>query len=1032
MIKRLRIFPALLLCFLLVFETAPVIASGNNPYDGFAATDADEIHMASTASNTSSYIGGMWPGDWVCYKDLDFGSYAPYAVELLVGVPSQYAGSMEMRLDSASGPIIASWEITPSDWNTPVVQTAPITAPFTGVHDVYLLSTRNTGNIFSVQFYSPGDPNAFKFAVYDPTPAFLDIADNPHRGAIETVDALGLIEFDTSDGSFLPNLGVSRAEFADGICRVLGGASADINTSDVFADVGKNHRYAKSISVLKDRGVVRGSSANMFRPDEYITFAEAATMAVRALDYGNLAEHSGGYPGAYMNIAGSIGLFKGVTVGEYVSRGEFAEIIYNTIRADYLKADGVKDGAPYYKKNKGILEQTYGIYTGKGVVNANYLTSLYSAAPGVPKRGVVIDNITYDTGDTDAGAYLGMLCDYYYTEENGEYILEAILPCSNVKILEISDNDENSIINVSSDGIRYMPASAKKEKKIEFDNTINIIYNGVVTGKGADGTFSFDDFCGTIRLLDNGNGWETVIIEHPQNIIIGSVDPVNSSIRDKLTGDTIIMDDTGDYVEIVKEGKTAGIKKLAYDDVMEVKISRNTSGKKAIRAVVVGDNDVTATAVEVGDDYVVLDNGIKYSFAKEFSVELHPGMFGTFRLSNDGKIIDFRAEVEKGWSFGMFLGVASGGGLNQWLDVKLFNAEGKAVVYRFADNAVIDGLKFDSNEEAISGKKGYAGLNSVGLKSAVRYSLNSDGMITKLDTVLDGDKNADDTLKLLGGGGSYAYDYQNGLLFKSGEGKYSMSPAMATIAVLSNSDDEEYWKIGKPTDILRYPEWLFDNIDIYSSTGSEYEANFCIIAGMVDYDTEGNTYVVFDRMTTTAAADGEEYYAVHGCTNLGERTYFLPINDMNESGELGKIFNSVRRGDVLNIKVNNKNEIYQATYLVRYDLSSLPDGMKQPTLTKNSLSSGTTLMEERFVFGRVIERGDNGYLVVRYGDDDSARTEILVTGAGARVYKVADGRAGTMIASGLNVSNIAEGDIIFAAISRRQAVMCLVVPDMEM
>lgn len=1027
MMKKLRIFPALFLCFLLTFGVLPAFAAGQNPYDGFSAIDADEFRMASTASNTAEYIGGMWPGDWVCYRNMDFGSVSPYAVDLTVGVPDAYAGSMEMRLDSATGPVIANWKIIPSDWATLTLQNAQIVYPFTGTHDIYLLSTGGTGNIYTVQFHVLDTEKKFEYKEYDASPMFIDIAENPHRREIETVSKLGLVKFDTEDGSFLPELGISRAEFADGVYRVLGGEKAGLVSDKVFSDVSRNHKYAAAIAFLKEMGVVKGGSEGAFRPDEYITMAEASAMAIRAMDYGNVAEHTGGFESGYLSLASRVGLLKGISAREFISRGEFARLIYNMIHAEYLRSTGVVGEDLEYTTDRGILKQTLGIYSSRGVVMANYLTSLYSATPGLAVDEVVIHDVTYLVGETDATAMIGMKCDFYYTEENGMRTLVAIIPSNSTEVMEIADDGNGNILNVSSDGIEYLENN--REQRIDFSNTTNFIYNGVVTGAGTDGTFSYHDFRGKIRLIDNGEGWETVIIEHPQNIIVSTVDSVNEKIVDRLTGESFDIDESNNVVLIHKEGKTVKFKKLTFDDVLLAYISRNANGKKFIRIDVTNES-LTAAVTESGDDYVILDNGKSYKLAKEYSPTLRPGMYGVFRLNVKGEIISFRAGTEKGWEFGMFLDVDADTGLNSRVEVKIFNAASTVAVYPCADDAIIDGLKFDTAAEAVNGKNTYSGLRTIIPRSAVRYSLNEEGEIVKLDTALSGSGNINDTMRRLGGGASYCYDYENGLIFRSGEGMYSMSAVDSVIVALGTSDDEDYWKIGNPKSILKYPEWIYDNIEIYSSKGLAYEADFCVISGLVDYDTEGNSYMVFDRMSRAVSPKNEDVYKVYGYTNLGERTYYLRANDMTDSNEIGKVFKTVRKGDVLTVRTNNRNEIDRVTYLARYDLSSLPDGMTQPTLTANTMTSGGNLMEERFVFGRVIEKGDTGYLVVRYGDSEEARTEVLVSGAMPKVYKIAKNGGEAKLIKGLKVSNIAEGDIVFAAITKRKVVMYLVMPDM--
>lgn len=64
---------------------------------------------------------------------------------------------------------------------------------------------------------------------------------------------------------------------------ILMPVSAQTNTAKIFPDVAANHWAAKQIKELSQAGVIVGYPDGTFKPDDYVTRAEFACMAIRAL-----------------------------------------------------------------------------------------------------------------------------------------------------------------------------------------------------------------------------------------------------------------------------------------------------------------------------------------------------------------------------------------------------------------------------------------------------------------------------------------------------------------------------------------------------------------------------------------------------------------------------------------------------------------------------------------------------------------------------------------------------------------------------
>ncbi len=100
-----------------------------------------------------------------------------------------------------------------------------------------------------------------------------------HNTAVSTMAKLGVINGRTAD-TFDPNAFITRAEFATICARFI---EAEASATDKFADVA-GHWAEKEIYEAAEYGWIRGYEDNSFKPDQYITRAEAMTMFNRVLN----------------------------------------------------------------------------------------------------------------------------------------------------------------------------------------------------------------------------------------------------------------------------------------------------------------------------------------------------------------------------------------------------------------------------------------------------------------------------------------------------------------------------------------------------------------------------------------------------------------------------------------------------------------------------------------------------------------------------------------------------------------------------
>ena len=109
-----------------------------------------------------------------------------------------------------------------------------------------------------------------------------------YNNAISTLSNMGIID-GYPDGTFRPNAGITRAEFAK--IAVSFFDWADVYAVNSFVDVRDSAWYANYVAVAAEIGLIEGYGGNVFRPDATITRAEACTIINRTLGRAPDADH---------------------------------------------------------------------------------------------------------------------------------------------------------------------------------------------------------------------------------------------------------------------------------------------------------------------------------------------------------------------------------------------------------------------------------------------------------------------------------------------------------------------------------------------------------------------------------------------------------------------------------------------------------------------------------------------------------------------------------------------------------------------
>ena len=159
--------------------------------------------------------------------------------------------------------------------------------------------------------------------------SYNDISGNePYAEAVESLTRYGIVS--GYNGKFSPNNYVTRAEFAKMI--TLASGLEDIANSNTairrFDDVPTSHWANGYINTSAQNSLIVGYPNGKFMPENNVTFAEAVTVILRAMNYSS-KDLGDNWPYAYMVKAKSLGLTNNINLkdNDYISRGNLAIIL---------------------------------------------------------------------------------------------------------------------------------------------------------------------------------------------------------------------------------------------------------------------------------------------------------------------------------------------------------------------------------------------------------------------------------------------------------------------------------------------------------------------------------------------------------------------------------------------------------------------------------------------------------------------------------------------------------------------------------
>jgi hypothetical protein len=273
------------------------------------------------------------------------------------------------------------------------------------------------------------------------------------------------------DGEFKPGNELTRAELAKMlvICLGLGEQVDALATRTVFSDVPASNWAAGYINAAAQSKVILGYPDGTFKPDKKVSYAEAFTMALRALGYGNVVEAEGTWPTAYMLKAVELELtddMDGEVKPDAASlRGNTAILLWNMLRTPMwrITEESETNGMTLSDRNGRIMLNVkfpnYWYYDADDVEGGIHLTSVdvtdYEEVTGTLNNAVTAKIRNVDLSKLVDGMKVSALVKDYKDEDKATFL--TITPANPIVagFVEEMKVDKNNKTTFKVDGTEY-------------------------------------------------------------------------------------------------------------------------------------------------------------------------------------------------------------------------------------------------------------------------------------------------------------------------------------------------------------------------------------------------------------------------------------------------------------------------------------------------------------------------------------------------------------------------------------------------
>ncbi len=730
---------------------------------------------------------------------------------------------------------------------------------------------------------------------------------------------LNALEIISDAEEFAAKDGITRREAAVMMVKMYGADEAQLKQSNpkvYFTDVSDSDEAAAYIKVASELGIIKGNGDHTFAPDELVTYPQLVKMAVTVLGYDVQAQLTGGYPTGYLAIASQRGLTKRPTDDKV--DGVFAvSFLYSMLNAETAYITGIGEDVTYgTERERDLLSERLDVYTAKGIVTENSETGLYGESTVSDGEMVMGGRVFAYDGDTEV--LLGKMVQLYYRQKNSSDTREVIYA-------ELSDKMSTLTIDADDAGFSgntftyYNENDKQKEAKLSAGAAF--LFNGRAI---SDTEFDMKRLVpdeGTIILIDNDSdgSYEVADVRSYVNVIVDGVSTYDEVIRDKYLSERTVTLKEGTTLYDRKIFDAASGKALTLNNIAEYDVLSVMKSDVPSFYILRSNKTVSGKVDKVlnsGKKLVIDGTEYRVSNSYKTSGEKLPeiGANGVFLIDAYGKIAGMKSERGE-WKVGLLTKIGEQSGTMDAAPIaKIVTILGSEDKLEFASKVEVDGTKLNVSDKAsngsnavvnaiLNGATGYASLLTEALPQAqvIRYTLNGDGKINKVDTVYCNTEkeNADETLR-------HAYQYTGSQLYykyagKNFSGRETVTDTTITFVVSLplTGDFETDFKISSGT---YFGDNTYYDIESLMYTKDKIDADVVICYKDSSSTTIPNSGInmFVDDIGTMVGKDETEKVRVSGYVNGKYTDYAI--------SSTAKVDFDIQQGDFIRFSTNSANE----------------------------------------------------------------------------------------------------------------------------
>ncbi len=638
---------------------------------------------------------------------------------------------------------------------------------------------------------------------------------------------------------------------------------------------------------------------NTYEPigaEENVTVYEAARNLISVLGYDYLETLYGNDAWVHGAID-ETNLLKGIeyNLNKFITRNEFGVMVSNALEADVAEYN--IGGSVGTVEGKTILKKVFDVYKVTGILTAVDGVDLYGNN-GIKNDIVKINRVEYMQGDENFNVnMLGRSFTAYVKSEDGT---------DRATIVNIYEN-ENTSLEISLRDLETIDdnylwyESDGKSRKIAVKNVNTIWYNG-------DTRNSLDfanEICGkngilTLTRQKQNSEYEVALVKKYSDYMVKSVDTMQNRIKlehgELYNGVEYIDVDNAlenDKLTILDVNANA----IGYSSIKEgTSISLIENRAKTYIEIIVSDKKVSGAITGIDENKITIDEEVYYISdeyltamgdpSNEDAPQMSLKLRGNFYISAYGNITGYKSHGEE-WNYA-YLHTVRKYTDDEYVEIKIYTADGEFVTYKLAEKTKIDGVKKLSYDK-------YDDIKMVE-DTLIAYKLDDMGEVNALDTIYKTDHEDDKSMKydttVEGQGTTSVFT----LVQKTGGNSnyhLSISEPLTLFVIPANKDQIKKFQIKNTIangetiklDIYNADRYMISTLGILRTSQNTYnpnsnqclfveKVNKCLVDDEIYYKVSGKEFINLRRPGQGSVVEATYYIDEATCADL------ITINDM--------------------------------------------------------------------------------------------------------------------------------------------------------